>query len=106
MERVRVDRIDQERMVTEADRWMLANLFHPSADFCTSLAGSHNNMVLTGKEAGQSLKNAVMHLKGRCTVCTHRRYVLVQMLTVLRRKVRSETEIHSGTYHFLIYCLS
>lgn len=73
MELVRVDGIDQERMVIEADRWMLVNLFHRFADFCTSLAGSHNNMVLTGKEAGQSLKNAIMYVKGgtQLTVHTH-----------------------------------
>lgn len=71
MERVRVDGIDQERTVTEADRWMLGSLFHCSADFCTSLAGSHNNMVLTGKEAGQFLKNAIIYVKGGTQLSVH-----------------------------------
>lgn len=71
MERVRVDGIDQERTVTEADQWMLGNLFHRSADFCTSLAGSHNNMVLTGEEAGQFLKNAIIYVKGGTQLSVH-----------------------------------
>lgn len=73
MEWVRVARTDQERTFSEADRWTLGNLLSCSADFCTGLAGFHNNMFLTVKESGRFLKNAVAPEKGGTQLGVHMR---------------------------------
>lgn len=100
MEWVRVDRTDQERTFSEADRWTLGNLLSCSADFCTGLASFHNNMFWTVKRAGQFLKNAAVPVKAGTQLS-----VRMHMLLAGPDDRFEDSLEYDRTYNFLIYYL-